>query len=768
MALIGKDDSVYATVAVIDMVAYSSTARLLEENSGAAVVAELNRQIQDLISAGLAVVPDAPPRPVVKTTGDGAIMVFDSGQQAHLFAEAVQLGALRHNQSRTEPSAMRWFRIGIATGHLSKYSAADGDCEYAGVTISNAVRLEGAARPGQIVMDFETFRSLPPPLQKCYGPEESASGKRSERYVVRKYQVISQEFLQSRGSTRRVNRRQLLTLTAGAGGLTVAAAWFAWPEMEAHLNPLPEKRFVALMAWPRSSQENEAIVAEVLASIGHRLAQAETYTRDLLIISSSDLTLSGARLDKPIQAASALGANLILAASLHPLGRAVSLELQVLESESSRVLRKANVLTDRTAVSGLAAKASTSAARLLGVPTKELKDTDELSGASAAVYVSFSQAKQLIDQPNDVGRAAGIEKLQQTLSEHPHFALGYAEIAIAYAREYSKYRDAPALELAASNAERALHYNPNSARGLLSQALVHVCYGRAKEALDFIARALQADPGSPEILLYKARVFRDLNRLAEEAQVYRGIIRDRPNYWPAYNELGLVLYRQALYKAAALTLEKASVVAPRVALPLTNLALMYLEMKQSEKAVDAANRSIRRNPTEYAYLVLGDVAFQNRDYKASLGYYEKAREINPKYDLIWRNIGDCYAMFGQFGKVLESYRTAAAVLSELLQTNPLSGFNWMTLAFYDAKIGEREKAVSEIASAESRGADDLQSQFLKVQTLVLLGRREEAMRLLLTCLRKGLSPVFVELALDLKDLRTDPRYIAQAGRSKHM
>jgi class 3 adenylate cyclase len=296
MPLSAQHDSFHATVAVIDMVEYSSTARLLEENSGAAIVAELNRQIQYLISAGLVVVPDVPPRPVVKTTGDGAITVFDSGQQAHLFAEAVHLGTLQHNQERTEPSAMRWFRIGIATGQLSRYSVADGEYEYAGITISNAVRLEGSAQPGQIVMDLETFSSLPAELQSRYGPEESVSGKRSEKYIVRKYQVISQE-------PRKANRRRLLMLMAGGCGLTVAGAWFAWPEIEGYVHPLPRKRFVALMAWPRSSQEDEATVGEVLASIGNRLAHAEAYMRDLLIISSSDLAISGPRLDKPAQAA---------------------------------------------------------------------------------------------------------------------------------------------------------------------------------------------------------------------------------------------------------------------------------------------------------------------------------------------------------------------------------------------------------------------------------------------------------------------------------
>ena len=41
-----------------------------------------------------------------------------------------------------------------------------------------------------------------------------------------------------------------------------------------------------------------------------------------------------------------------------------------------------------------------------------------------------------------------------------------------------------------------------------------------------------------------ARLLRDLDRRSEEEKVYRSIIADRPNYWPAYNLLGQNLYRQ--------------------------------------------------------------------------------------------------------------------------------------------------------------------------------------------------------------------------------
>src|ERR1700722_4840635 len=84
------------TVAVVDLVGYSDVAKMLEENTSSTSVADLNRQIQGLIKQAL----DDPPEPathqVVAQTGDGAILLFESGQAAHRFARKLHLSALQH------------------------------------------------------------------------------------------------------------------------------------------------------------------------------------------------------------------------------------------------------------------------------------------------------------------------------------------------------------------------------------------------------------------------------------------------------------------------------------------------------------------------------------------------------------------------------------------------------------------------------------------------------------------------------------------------
>ena len=166
-------------------------ARTLEENLDARVVALFNQHIQDFVNDGLKEIQAKRDEVVMATTGDGAILAFHNPSDAHYFATAVLGATQMHNAKRNEPSAQRWFRIGIATGDLYQRPRPGGGQDIAGVVIANAVRLETAASPGQIVADAATFGALPVALQGLYGAEEIVRGKRDEQLSARRYTVVA-------------------------------------------------------------------------------------------------------------------------------------------------------------------------------------------------------------------------------------------------------------------------------------------------------------------------------------------------------------------------------------------------------------------------------------------------------------------------------------------------------------------------------------------------------------------------------------------------
>ena len=559
----------------------------------------------------------------------------------------------------------------------------------------------------------------------------------------------------------RVSRRQWMeTAVVVAAGLAMVGV-VARPYLYRRLHPLPAQRFVALMAWPAESDpDRRALLKSTLDGVAARLHRAEARgSRDLMIISPGDVA-GQAPPKAPAEAASALGANLVLAATLGSSAGRLTLSLKVLDLGRNTALRERTVTLAVQAAGRLPEKAAAAAAEVLDIdlPAGRLTDNEELARVSPAAFQAFSSAEELVAQANDSGLDQAIEKYQKALDLDPRFALGYARISMAYTRRFTRTQDPAALVLAAKNADQALRYNPDSAKAVLSRAIAYLYSGSTVQALDGIAGALRLDPENPQTLLYKALALRFLDRQAEEEEAYREIIRLRPNYWPAYNELGGVLHRHGKDREAAEAFAEASAVSPRATLPLTNLGAIYLLMGRKTEAAEAFHKSLERAPTELAYLQLGNLDFAAGEYRKALDSYVKARDLRPRNDVTWRNLGDCYAMLGDRARVLESYREAASLLAEALRTNPLRGSQWMTLAFYQAKLGRRDEAEAALKEAESRGATDLQSQFKKAQVLALEGRKDEALRLVLDCLDHGLSKMEVDLALDLAEVRADARY----------
>ena len=184
-AIIGRK-----TVVELDLVGYSDISRIVEENVGVEVVAEVNAQIQGFVDTALRKIEAKRQMVVVATTGDGAILAFDNADDAHRFAVEVHRATQEHNARRSISSAKRWFRIGIATGDLYQKTRSGGTQEVAGTVIATAVRLEAAARAGEIVVDASTFGSLPSDLQGLYGPKENVQGKRNEQFAVNRFSAL--------------------------------------------------------------------------------------------------------------------------------------------------------------------------------------------------------------------------------------------------------------------------------------------------------------------------------------------------------------------------------------------------------------------------------------------------------------------------------------------------------------------------------------------------------------------------------------------------
>jgi serine/threonine protein kinase/Tfp pilus assembly protein PilF len=560
-------------------------------------------------------------------------------------------------------------------------------------------------------------------------------------------------------SAQRTTRRRMIALGASVSAGLAGAAWLEWANIVNLIDPLPSTRFVALMALP--TDHPPALLFAVLDSIGQRLARAEAYVKNLLIISPKDIPGPSTAIDSPAKTENTMGANLVLAASLEQTTSKATISMQLLDAHSQRVMRKGAVECAVSEIGSLGEKASRQAALLLQLPSGDvpLTDLEESKSVPLDVLQAYSEAEQLVNEPNHAGLKQAIDKYQQVLDLDSHFALAYAKLAIAYLKQFYVTREPANIDLSSKNAANALRYNPHSSMALLSQAMVFVCQGKPKDAMAYFAKARQADPGNPDVMFHEAWALEHNGQLDEAEQAYRDILVERPNFWPAYNNLGVLLARGAKYDEAAKAFAAAGAAAPKVAQPMANLAQTYFEMGRHDDSRAALNESLARAESADGYLALGDLDFGDGKYNDALAAYGHAAKLDPSNHLIQRNIGDCYTMLGNAAMVKESYGRAARLMSASLETNPKDGLGWANLAFYHAKVGDPASAETDMKRARALATDkDVGLRFMLVQALDVMGRKKEALDLLLQCMNKGLSPADVDLAVDLKDLRSTAAY----------
>ncbi len=745
------------TVAVVDMVGYNGVARVIEQNTGPAGVAELNRQIQAFIGDALAQLPDPEAFRLIARTGDGGIYLFNHAADAHAYACNVHRLAQHHNERRSEATAKRCFRIGLATGEVRVTHTSGAHPEYAGTTIATAVRLESAAHDGGIVCEAMTFAALPPDLKLLYGPEKIVHGKRDETFPARRYQAIHVKHLPRHRSANLLTRRVFFSGAASVLGGAALTAWVDPEWTDPMLHPLPAKRFVALVGWPAPTDSRlQSTVASVVNAIGDELIRAEAFDHDLLILPFNTRTPTSVAELNDIR--ESLGANLVLAAYPTPYQDQLHLSLRVL-APPSHSLREKTVSVPMDQQLSLPEKAVHAAARLLNVSgyTDQKRTTPGTSSADA--FAAFQNAERLLKEDNDTGLEKAIDQYKQAIDLDPKYAIAHARLAVAYCRLALVNHDPAALTLAQENAETAVSLDPASTPAHMALSAVYEDTSKIDSAFAEMKKALASDPSNPQTLTWQADMYARLNRWQDAETTYARVIRARPNYWLVHNQLGSVYYDQAKYRLALREFHAASLAAPKNTYALTNIGAINLILGDLAQAQASLQKSLDIKPTALAASNMAEAFRLQPDLPKAIGFAQQATQLDPGDSPSWLELGDCYSEIpGKKHDALASYEQARKVQDEQLKTDSENGPNLMLLALYQIKCNPGANVNAIIERAEANSAKDLASQITKVRILELTHQRQKALAALQQCFSRGATRFQVETTPDLQALFADPAY----------
>ena len=559
-------------------------------------------------------------------------------------------------------------------------------------------------------------------------------------------------------------RRRFIGSAVAAGCVTAAGVSWQWERLENLLHPLPRKRFIALLNWPKTKDDAATpMVTGAISAIKAELTRVEAFDRNLFVISPEEIGHEVRDNAHLAEICDPLGANLVLALACHEETKGLRLSLRLLNPVTNEPLRTKSILCTRSEMMSLPEKATLAAASLLNLNSFLRKnDRPDPGTQSAAAFAAFQSAETLLKQANETGLDPAIEKYKEALDDDPNYPVAHAKLAFAYVRYYDLHGDKAALNLARRNAELSLVLDRNLEEGYLALSKVRAETGDEQGALDALAKIMAIDKSSVSATFAQGQMYIQLDRWSDAENSFEQVQKLRPNAWNVYNSLGFVLHQQGKFQEAIEQFQTASIAAPKNAFAMANLGTAYLQVGKFAEGENFLNKSLALRPDFYVAAVNMSLALRyQRKYLQAISWAKQATTLNPADDTNWLELGECYAsLLRHEREAREAYGRAARETERELATNGSDGAAWLRLAFYQVKTGEKRGANELIQKAESLGASDVDSQLCKARILELQGHRVEALAIIATWFHKGASDFQIVPLPDMNALRADPRYQA--------
>ena len=151
-------------------------------------------------------------------------------------------------------------------------------------------------------------------------------------------------------------------------------------------------------------------------------------------------------------------------------------------------------------------------------------------------------------------------------------------------------------------------------------------------------------------------------KFKEAKKLYNEILKIKPDYANALNNLGELFRAEGEIKKAKICYEKAIKANPNLASSYNNLGLVYKRNKDNIKAKDLFLKSIEIDPNfANPNYNLGIIYKELGDYKKAKSYYEKVIKINPNHADTYNNLAIINEELGQTQNAKENYNKAIKI-----------------------------------------------------------------------------------------------------------
>jgi tetratricopeptide (TPR) repeat protein len=375
-------------------------------------------------------------------------------------------------------------------------------------------------------------------------------------------------------------------------------------------------------------------------------------------------------------------------------------------------------------------------------------------------FDTYLRAIDFLRQPPDETSLLIAEGLlRESLALDPNFAKAHAAMCRKHLQGYRLSRDATRFGAAEEACLRALDIDAAAVEVHVALGNLYVASGKNENALHEFEEALEENPNLADAYIGIADAYVALNRPDEaEASLRKAIDADVSN-WASFNAMGNFLFGHGRFLEAAEFYQMFVNRADNDAKALSNLGAAYYLAGKFRDAAEAWEQAIAIRPGRSVYSNTGTMYFFLGDYDKAADRYALAANFAPNDYIVWGNLADAYYFGDKYAPVAGvTYKRALALVEQQLKVNPRDAEAMSFAAYFNARLGNREKALEYDARATENASDNMYVYYNSALVHAQFGQANEALDALERTVALDYQVDLLPLDPAFESLRKEPRF----------
>ncbi|HOL18614.1 MAG TPA: tetratricopeptide repeat protein [Candidatus Hydrogenedens sp.] len=245
----------------------------------------------------------------------------------------------------------------------------------------------------------------------------------------------------------------------------------------------------------------------------------------------------------------------------------------------------------------------------------------------------------------------------------------------------------------------ALKIRPNDELAYYNLAQLAEKRGNTEEAIELYQKGMVNSPDNSYIPYDLGVLYDRMGRMKEAEEMYNKALEIDDKNPLAYNNLGYHAFLAGDMDKAIEFYQKSLSIKPDLINALYNIAEAFYAKGELEKVISYFEKALEKQPKDHnLHNALGFYALQVNMYDLAEKHLKEAINLQYKFPLAWRNLGNLYKIQKRYDEAEKAYKTA-------IEIYPSDGEGWADYALFKKEAGHFEEALSLFQEALRRYKD---------------------------------------------------------------